>query len=65
MSIYFYRGHIQEPASGRHVGDFCGTVIASDAVKGFDAAHDKQIEHVKSKGGSGYTVIFDKFEKVE
>nr|DAF74661.1 MAG TPA: hypothetical protein [Caudoviricetes sp.] len=65
MSIYFYRGHIEEPASGRNVGNFCGTVTASDAVKGFDAAYDKQVQYINSKGGSGYVVIFDKFEKVE
>jgi hypothetical protein len=56
MSIYFYRGHIEEPASGRNVGNFCGTVTASDAVKGFNAAYVKQVQCINSKGGSGEIV---------
>ena len=68
MSIYFYRGHAERHGSTESAGSFCGVVVATDAVSGYGMASAKQTKAIREITDScsvNFSIIFDKFEKVE
>lgn len=68
MSTYFYRGHAERHGSTESAGSFCGVVQATDAIGAYEYAMHKQLKAIKEitdSCGANFSVIFDKFEKVE
>lgn len=68
MSVYFYRGHAERHGSTESAGSFCGVVVAKDAVSGYEMASAEQTKAIREITDScavNFSIIFDKFEKVE
>lgn len=68
MSVYFYRGHVEQHGSTESAGSFCGVVVATDAVGAYEdamRAQANEIQSITESGAFNLSVIFDKFEKVE
>jgi len=68
MSVYFYRGHAERHGSTESAGSFCGVVVATDALAGYESAMREQIKSIRlitDSCAANFSVIFDKFEKVE
>ena len=68
MSVYFYRGHAERHGSTESAGSFCGVVVATDAVSAYEAATGEQtkaIREITDSCAASFSIIFDKFERVE
>lgn len=68
MSVYFYRGHAERHGSTESAGSFCGVVVSTDAVSAYEAATNEQTKAIRAITDScaaSFSIIFDKFEKVE
>lgn len=68
MSVYFYRGHAERHGGTESAGSFCGVVSATDAFGAYERAMNEQLKAIKEltdSCGGNFSVIFDKFEKVE
>lgn len=68
MSVYFYCGHVERCGSTESAGSFCGVVSATDAISAYEHAMHEQLKAIKEitdSCGANFSVIFDKFEKVE